>query len=397
MKVLVVQNGARHHYAVPAVLASAGMLAGLYTDACGNVGLGRWLSRARQWPVFGRRLQRLHQRQVPDNVLPATRAFAAASAADHLLRRCLGRPLDPHLAERRMLANGFRDAEIVYSSLGWGRAFLVAARRAGLKIVTEFYVRPSLWRVYQEEYLAYPEWEASQPFAGHVSAVGSDRDPCTVSDFVIVPHEGVADDVAAVHHFPRQNIHVVPYAADPSFFELQNQPIPGRILFAGSCCLGKGIHYLAMAAAELARRGREYEFRVAGNVTDLVRSQPVCRHLKFLGRVARLDMVREYAQADIFVLPSLSEGSAGVTYEALAAGVPLVVTKATGSVARDGVEGKIVPERNPAALAAAIEQVVEDRALRARLAQNARARAREFTWEKYGERLVSVLQTMKGK
>ena len=49
------------------------------------------------------------------------------------------------------------------------------------------------------------------------------------------------------------------------------------------------------------------------------------------------------ASADVFVFPSLFEGSAVVTYEALAAGLPSVVTPSAGSVVRDGVEGFIVP------------------------------------------------------
>jgi glycosyltransferase involved in cell wall biosynthesis len=105
----------------------------------------------------------------------------------------------------------------------------------------------------------------------------------------------------------------------------------------------------------------------------------------------------EFQQADVFVLPSLAEGSAEVTYEALAAGVPLVVTAAAGSVARDGIEGRIVPECDPAALADAIEQIVEDRAVRNRMAGAARERAREFTWEKYGERLVGTLRSFESK
>jgi glycosyltransferase involved in cell wall biosynthesis len=73
---------------------------------------------------------------------------------------------------------------------------------------------------------------------------------------------------------------------------------------------------------------------------------------------------------------------AEVTYEALACGLPVVTTRATGSVVRDRREGRIVPERDPKALADAIEQIVEDGALRDQLAIAARQRAHEFTWEK---------------
>jgi len=55
------------------------------------------------------------------------------------------------------------------------------------------------------------------------------------------------------------------------------------------------------------------------------------------------------------VLPSICEGSATVTYEALASGVPVICTPKTGSMVRHGVDGNIVPIRNPEAIAQSIE------------------------------------------
>ncbi len=74
--------------------------------------------------------------------------------------------------------------------------------------------------------------------------------------------------------------------------------------------------------------------------------------------------------------------------------MPLVTTKAAGSVARDGAEGRIIPERDPQTLADSIEQIVEDRQLRDRMAVAARDRARDYTWERYGERLLDALRAM---
>jgi glycosyltransferase involved in cell wall biosynthesis len=166
------------------------------------------------------------------------------------------------------------------------------------------------------------------------------------------------------------------------------------VLFAGTANLGKGIHYLAMAAERLRRTRCAYDFRVAGSVATTVARQPLCRALHFLGRVPRDRIHEELAAADLLVLPSLAEGSAAVTYEALAAGVPVVTTPAAGSVVRDGIDGRIVPERDPVALADAIAELVEDRARRALMGAAARERARDYTWERYGERLVGALRAL---
>ena len=147
---------------------------------------------------------------------------------------------------------------------------------------------------------------------------------------------------------------------------------------------------------KLFARNFRGEFRIAGNAPASVRSQKACRHLNFLGRTSREKIAEEFACADIVVLPSLAEGSAGVIYEALAAGVPIVTTPEAGSV-RDGIEGRIVPSRDPDALANAITEIVEDRPKRERMAYAARERAQEFTLERYGERLIAALKSFATK
>ena len=62
---------------------------------------------------------------------------------------------------------------------------------------------------------------------------------------------------------------------------------------------------------------------------------------------------------------------------------------------RDGIEGRIVPERDPdAAFAAAIQELTEDRPQRNRMATAARERAKDFTWDRYGDRLLGTLRSV---
>jgi glycosyltransferase involved in cell wall biosynthesis len=80
-----------------------------------------------------------------------------------------------------------------------------------------------------------------------------------------------------------------------------------------------------------------------------------------------------------------------VCYEALAAGLPVVTTENAGSVVRDGMDGFIVPIRDAAAIVERLETLDRDRPLLESMARAARERAREFTLEKYGERLLAAL------
>ena len=113
--------------------------------------------------------------------------------------------------------------------------------------------------------------------------------------------------------------------------------------------------------------------------------------VEHLGRVAHSEMPARMAAADVFVFPSLFEGSAVVTYEALACGLPSVVTPEAGSVVRDGTEGFLVPSRDVEALAKSMERLGEDAELRASMAEAARARAEEFDWPRYHAALRDAL------
>jgi glycosyltransferase involved in cell wall biosynthesis len=99
-----------------------------------------------------------------------------------------------------------------------------------------------------------------------------------------------------------------------------------------------------------------------------------------------------YARCDVFVLPSFEEGFARVMLEGAASGLPLIVTPNTG--AEDffdpaAPEGWIIPVNDVDSLSAALSQARADRDATYRLGQRAAARARHFTWEAYGDRIVA--------
>jgi glycosyltransferase involved in cell wall biosynthesis len=124
-----------------------------------------------------------------------------------------------------------------------------------------------------------------------------------------------------------------------------------RILFAGTVSLRKGIPYLLEALRQL--KGQiPFTCKVAGSIEikheRITEYSDVCN---FLGRVPRSEMAELYDWADVFVLPSICEGSAMVTYEALAHGLPIITTYNSGSLVRDGIDGYIVPIRDSEAIA----------------------------------------------
>jgi len=395
-RVLVVQNGARHDYAVPLALEKAGMLAGFYTDICGNEGFGKWLAGGADLPGVGHRLLRLRNRVVPEAVLPKTRSFPVAAAVDHAIGKVSGyRSKSPNLG-RAMAAAGMCGANLIYSSLGWSSTFLTQARAKGVKVVSEFYVRPSHWRVHQEEYLRFPEWELEMPHPHFGDSKEARRGACGVSDFIIAPAPAVKEDLIRECDFPGEKIHVVPYGIKPSFFEVENRAVPGRVLFVGSCTLVKGIHCLARASQKVPQEagGHAVSFQAAGGVTELIRQRPECARIEFLGRVPRHEITRLYAVADVLVFPTLSDSFGMVMLEAMAAGLPVISSPFCADVVQHGVSGFVVDPHDEAGLGAAITTVVSDRKLRERMAAAARVRAQEYLWDRHAAALTETLRNL---
>ncbi len=214
------------------------------------------------------------------------------------------------------------------------------------------------------------------------------------ANILICPSQFVVNGLRAYSNFDENICCVVPYGCGVQNGDLINNPIPGRVLFVGRASLGKGIHYLAEASNILEKDCEHYEFRVIGSVTDQIRTREECKSLLFFGQIPRSDVIREYMSADVFVLPTLAEGSATVIYEALAAGIPIITTESAGSIVQHEVDGLIVGERNGRALAQAINAIVGDRTKRDAMAKAAREKTDFITEEQWSTRLINALMSV---
>ena len=403
MRFVVTQIGARRNYAVPRVLEKAGLLERFYTDIAGNVGLGKWLVKYGPWLGWGRLAARLKGRHLPEQLKSKTATFSTAGLWRVWFRSFCAQDSRGQFRQQLRLSRalgwaavsqGFGPATHLYSMLGEFGPVVRVAKNRGLSVVTEVYILLSAEKILVQERQHFADWEPPGPNLDEVRREFPEQQTFLAdTDLAICPAESVAEDLEQNFGLGRARSAVVPYGVDETWLGLPVEPQIGRVLFVGTAGLRKGVHYLAEAARQLHERGRPYEFRIAGEATPQIARQPACRHLSFLGRVPRAGIKSEYALADVFVLPSLAEGSAEASYEAMAVGLPVITTSATGSVVRHGREGWIVPERDSAGLASAVERVIEDRRLRAEMSRSARTRVREFTLERYGQRLLAAIQS----
>lgn len=153
-------------------------------------------------------------------------------------------------------------------------------------------------------------------------------------------------------------------------------------LFVGSGCVRKGLPMLLRAWARARIDGR---LRIVGDVDPEVATH--CADLLRLPTVDVLPFTRDlagvYGEASVFVLPSFEEGSPLVSYLALAAGLPsLLSPAAAGWVVRDGIEGDHVDPADLDALVAKLQRLATDRRRRETMGAAAAARAQDYTWDK---------------
>ena len=118
--------------------------------------------------------------------------------------------------------------------------------------------------------------------------------------------------------------------------------------------------------------------------------------VRALGFVDHTEVDAQLSSADVLVLPSLFEGMPLVVLDALSRGVPVVASDLPGTRAAVGAAGILVPPGDGAALADAIERLVDDRELRSQLSIRARAAMRCHTWDDVAASTSSLYEEAAG-
>ncbi len=384
-RVLVAQLGARRHYAVPRALQRQGLLERVVTELTAEGLVWRWIERAAPAALQPPGLQGLLARRMED--VPASRISNLPSFAfSPRQRRRAGEATTDHWARRNsgfcrhVVSKGFGAANTVYGFNGAALEIFDAARRHGLKTILDQTAAP--WRcngrLLEEEARRWPGWESDGGEIDHSGRLtGREEAEWLLADAIICGSD-YARRTLIQSGVPPERCHVVPYAGHVTPVvgaTGHDRTAPGagplRVLFVGTLQLRKGLPYLAEAARLL--RGGNVEFRFVGpsRLTTMGMAR-VAEAGEMIGAVPRSQLRQHYAWADVFVLPTLSEGSANVCYEAMAAGLPVITTAHAGSIVRHGHDGLIIPIRDSVALAEAIAGLARDRERLAALGEQAR-------------------------
>jgi len=167
---------------------------------------------------------------------------------------------------------------------------------------------------------------------------------------------------------------------------------PMRVLFLGQINLRKGIARLLAAARIL--RDEPVEFWLVGPM-QIANASAIedAGRVKWFGPATREQAAQYYRNADVFILPTLSDGFAITQLEAQAYGLPVIVSKFCGTVVESGVDGIILEEPTAACIAAAVRDCIADPDRLQKLAAASRVRDR-FTIEALAHRLQELRTTL---
>jgi glycosyltransferase involved in cell wall biosynthesis len=172
-----------------------------------------------------------------------------------------------------------------------------------------------------------------------------------------------------------------------------------RILSVSRLIARKGLDTLIAALAGSGRPDLSLDLvgdgPVRASLCQLAASFGVADRVRFHGFLDQSGLARLYAQADIFVLPSVAESCSMALLEAMAAGLPLIATKVGGTIelVEDGYNGLMVGARSVDDLCAALRTLARDPALRERFAAANRRLVRErFSWHSIARQYESLFE-----
>lgn len=307
-------------------------------------------------------------------------------------------PLTFSLRAARAIATKKNDFDVVHDNqcLGYG---LLRVQRSGLPVVATVHHPCSIDRDIElahatswKRKVSLRRWYAFTKMQAKVAR--------RLSGLVTVSESGRADVIRELGVAP-ERVGVVHNGVDTELFRPLggHTSVPGRIVTTASADVPlKGLIFLIEALAKV-RTERDASLVVvgrtaeAGPVRQAIERFGVSGTVRFESGVDWARLVELYREAEIAVVPSLYEGFSLPAAEAMACGIPLVAS-ATGAIPEVAGTHRetalLVPPRDPGALAAAIRELLDDRALRQRVGAAGRRRVLErFTWKAAAEATVA--------
>jgi len=282
-----------------------------------------------------------------------------------LLSYVAARTLSPYYGEAfrfalhplydRWVRSLLKPGDHILSSYGYTNGcFRWARQHGGMTFLDAGNSHPShFWKIMSEE---HQRWGCTYPPVSHAHFRRSLAMMKEV-DWVMAPSSFVEDSFLQ-NGFSAEQIVRIPYATDLNVFQAAEMRAPDRpftVINTGGLSLRKGTPYLLEALRILKRQVPELRVLLTRQISDSIR--PILARYKDLTiewstTLPQQQLAKRLQSADLFILPSLEEGMARTALEAMACGLPVILTPNTGScdLVEEEINGSIVPIRSPEAI-----------------------------------------------
>jgi glycosyltransferase involved in cell wall biosynthesis len=253
-------------------------------------------------------------------------------------------------------------------------------------------------RMWAEESLREPDFASTWVGFGHwPSGYEQELDDEIERADAILVGSSYARNTFLAAGVAAEKLKTIPYGVDLQIFAPAEVPLQRdrfEVVFAGQLSQRKGISYLLRGYRKFQRPDTRLTLigEMIGPATPF---QPFSNLFRYVPHLTRPELADMYRGADVFAFPTLLEGMGLVVLEAMACGIPVIVTDhGPGDIVRDGIDGFVVPIRDEDAICERLQVLYEDPDLRARMGRNARQRALSLSWGRYTSEVTGYLDLL---
>lgn len=234
------------------------------------------------------------------------------------------------------------------------------------------------------------------------------------ADFIIVPSKYIKEQILRIFMTDKSKIIVNPYAVDDIFCRiiedkdylrliLEKYDIKSDyILYVGNLMLHKNVAFLIKAYSRLSEDIKnKYKLVICGSkdwtykqLVKLAYKLDVVNNIIFTGFVSNDDLIYIYNGASLFVFPSLREGFGFPPLEAMACGIPVIVSNVTSLPEVVGDAGILINPYDIQELIRAMNDIFTDKELRNNLIEKGLNRVKQFSVEKMRSRVLEIFENL---
>ena len=287
------------------------------------------------------------------------------------------------------------DVFIGWSSMSY-RSMKVAKEKGALMILE----RGSSHILFQKNILQEEYKKFGLKFYFNKDLVKKELKEYELADYISIPSQFVMNSFLD-QGVSKEKLFLNPYGASTFFKRTEDNKKNKKftIVYLGTSCIRKGIHYLLESIQKLNINKSNYEVLFIGKVEEEMKSiigDFDTSNCKFIGFVNHYDLPKILSNCDVAIHPSIEEGMSMVTLQLLACGVPVIATFNTGAseVVKNDYNGYIIEAKKPELIKEKIEYLFQNPVKLKKMKINSvESIQKNFKWSDYGNRYCDFINS----